>query len=295
MTAFSEADLDRLADFVGGALDGTPEADDVRHLVTTDTAWAEAYAALVAADATMRDELHALGAQAPAVPLEVQQRLDVALMEAVTAPPTNAPVVDLDRARQARRRRGRWIAGLAAAAAMIVCGGVGVQVIRSSGQDNKAQSSADLPNVAAAPDSRGNSAAGGSGASGPVISSGRDYGRGTLGDLTRGGTGTAANVQGAEGAGPGATSGRTSVTGVPGPLSRLAGPAARGACLAAITREYGGQVTLVDYAAFEGQPALVVVLDGTRVGAGKRLVVVVGPDCGIGGAIADERYRTIAP
>ncbi|MEV6931523.1 hypothetical protein AB0M46_44505 [Dactylosporangium sp. NPDC051485] len=292
MTAFSEADLDRLADFVGGALDGTPEADDVRHLVTTDTAWAEAYAALVAADATMRDELHALGAQAPAVPLEVQQRLDAALTEAITAPPADAPVVDLDRARQARRqRRGRWIAGLAAAAAVIVCGGVGVQVFRSFGQGG-AQSAADLPHVAAAPDARSDSAAGGPGASGPVISSGRDYGRGTLGDLARGGTGSTANLQGAEGAGTGTAPGAASVT---GPLSRLAGPAARGACLAAITREYGGQVSLVDYAAFEGQPALVVVLDGTRVGAGKRLVVAVGPNCGIGGAIADERYRTTVP
>jgi hypothetical protein len=27
----------------------------------------------------------------------------------------------------------------------------------------------------------------------------------------------------------------------------------------------------------------------------KRLVIVVGPGCGLGGAIADERYRTTTP
>jgi len=50
-------------------------------------------------------------------------------------------------------------------------------------------------------------------------------------------------------------------------------------------------VTTVDFARFEGQPVLVTVIDGTRVAGGRHLVVVVGPDCGLGGAIADERYR----
>jgi len=74
-------------------------------------------------------------------------------------------------------------------------------------------------------------------------------------------------------------------------LTRHADPTARAACLGAITREYGGQVTTVDFARFEGQPVLVTVIDGTRVAGGRHLVVVVGPDCGLGGAIADERYR----
>jgi len=105
VTAFSDADLDRLADFVGGALDGTPEADDVRRLVSTDTVWAEAYASLVTAEAAVRDELGALGAEALVVPPDVQERLEAALAAAVTAPPADAPVVDLARAREARRRR----------------------------------------------------------------------------------------------------------------------------------------------------------------------------------------------
>ncbi|MER7003022.1 hypothetical protein ABT297_08230 [Dactylosporangium sp. NPDC000555] len=304
MTAFSEADLDRLADFVGGALDGTPEADDVRHLVSTDTSWAEAYAMLVTADAAMRDELHALGAEAPAVPLDVQQRLDAALAGASTAPPADAPVVDLARAREARRRRrARWTIGLATAAAVIVCGGVGVQAIRTGTASLDSTTSA-VPDRADAPDggqTRSSSGAGGYMAgNSPVISSGRDYGRGQLGQLAGGQPGPDVRNSGksdvrGEGAAGTASIEAGAPTGVPSPLARLSAPAARAACLTAITKEYGGQVSLVDYAAFEGQAALVVVVDGTRVGGGKRLIVVVGPDCGVGGAIADERYRTTAP
>ncbi|WP_432833493.1 hypothetical protein [Dactylosporangium sp. CA-092794] len=303
MTAFSEADLDRLADFVGGALDGTPDADDVRHLVSTDTQWAEAYATLVAADAAVRDELHAFGAEALTVPPDVQQRLDAALTAAISAPPADAAVVDLARAREARkRRRGRWVAGLAAAAAVVVCAGLGVQVLRQGGASDSQSTSAG-PKAAAAPSQ--NMEAGGPGAAAasdaPVISSGRDYAPGTLGDLSRplmaadGKSSSDLQQNGEAPPGTAAPRAQPGSTGVTGPLARLAQPAARAACLSAITREYGGQVVLADYAAFEGQPALVVLLDGTRVGAGKRLVVVVGPDCGLGGAIADERYRATAP
>ncbi|WP_426508985.1 hypothetical protein ACPPVO_60255 [Dactylosporangium sp. McL0621] len=302
MTAFSEADLDRLADFVGGALDGTPEADDVRHLVTTEASWAEAYTMLVSADAAMRDELHALGAEALPVPLNVQQRLDAALASAVAAPPADASVVDLARAREARkRRRMRWTAGLAAAAAMIVCAGVGAQVLRQNSADREDRPSSAVPNVAAGGPERstataaGDSAAGASGDS-PIISSGRDYAPGTLGDVTGTVTKTQSrNALQGDGGASTADNGAKAPANVPGPLARLAEPAARAACLAAITREYGGQVALVDYASFEGQPALVVVVEGSRTAVGKRLVIVVGPNCGIGGAIADERYRATAP
>ncbi|GGM10037.1 hypothetical protein ACFFX1_24845 [Dactylosporangium sucinum] len=305
MTAFSDADLDRLADFVGGALDGTPEADDVRRLVSTDESWAEAYTALVTADAAVRDELRSLGSEAPAVPLDVQQRLDAALTAAITAPPAGAPVVDLARAREARkRRRQRWMVGLAAAAAVLVCGGVGVQVIRQQGLagSDSASTSGLAPQsrpgageaTPAGPQLNGGQAesggtradAGGS----AVVVTGRDYGPGTVGELAQSTSVPPAGSLTAKGD----AAGRDLSADVPDPLRRLGDPAARAACLTAITREYGGQVALVDYARFEGQPALVVVLDGTRVGAGKRLIVVVGPECGVGNAIADERYRGTA-
>src|SRR5262249_21496326 len=67
---------------------------------------------------------------------------------------------------------------------------------------------------------------------------------------------------------------------------------ARAGCLNAIVREYGGRVALVDFARFEGRPALVVALDDAPLGGGKRLVVVVGPACGQGNAVTDERYRS---
>ncbi|WP_238009619.1 hypothetical protein KZZ52_60070 [Dactylosporangium sp. AC04546] len=304
MTAFSDADLDRLADFVGGALDGTPEADDVRRLVSTDEAWAEAYAALVTADATVRDGLRSFGSEAAAVPLDVQQRLDAALRAAITAPPADASVVDLARAREARkRRRQRWMVGLAAAAAVLVCGGVGVQVIRqqSLGGSDSASTSGlppqNGPGEAATPanpqlnggqaESGGTRAAVGGSA---IVVTGRDYAPDTVGQLAQSASAPASPLDAKDG-----SANKTDLAGdVPDPLRRLGDPTARAACLTAITREYGGQVVLVDYARFQGQPALVVILDGTRVGAGKRLVVVVGPDCGIGNAIADERYRGTA-
>jgi hypothetical protein len=50
-------------------------------------------------------------------------------------------------------------------------------------------------------------------------------------------------------------------------------------CLNAIVARHGGRPTLVDYAHYEGRPAVIVVLtgpDGTRV-------VAAGPNCGATG------------
>ncbi|GAA0724998.1 hypothetical protein Drose_38300 [Dactylosporangium roseum] len=298
MTAFSDADLDRLADFVGGALEGTPDADHVRRLVSTDVTWAEAYASLVTADAAVRDELRALGTEAQPVPPDVQQRLDAALATALTAPPADAVVVDLARAREARkRRRQRWLVGLGAAAAVLACAGIGVQVVRQqvTNSSDSAATSGHAPEgtrgSAMAPDAAApNSAAGGApGSASTIMMTGRDYGPNTVGQLAQGSPAPPAafNSDGSSGK-------RTDLSEVPDPLRRLGDPAARILCLSSITREYGGQVSLVDYARFEGRPALVVIVDGTRLGAGKRLVVVVGPDCGLGGAIGEERFRGTA-
>jgi hypothetical protein len=77
---------------------------------------------------------------------------------------------------------------------------------------------------------------------------------------------------------------------VPGELDRLADPPALSTCLAAVVAAHGGTVSLVDYARFESQPALITVLAGTpRSG---QLVVVVGPECGLHKDWTDERYVT---
>jgi hypothetical protein len=69
-------------------------------------------------------------------------------------------------------------------------------------------------------------------------------------------------------------------------LARLTDSTALRECLAAIVALHGGTPSVVDYARFQGRPALIVVL----VGDSARWIVVAGPDCGIAGA--DERYST---
>jgi hypothetical protein len=288
-----EVDLDRLADFVGGALDGTPDAADVRHLIETDPRWAEAHAALVIADAAMREQLRAWGAEPAPMPDDVLDRIDAALAQAATTQgPAHRPVHDELAARRARRqRRQRWAIGLATAAAVVTCavGGVAVVVNQSSrsetagssaARDNPAAGSA-VPSTVTGPNlSQPNGPA-------ALVASGRDYTPDTLGQLSPP---------------PGAKSGQESSdqlrgnqadSGVAGPLARLTDRTALAACLNAIIAEYGGQVTVVDFARYEGSPALIVVVQGARVAAGRRLVVVVGPTCGVGNAIADERHRAV--
>jgi hypothetical protein len=89
-------DLDRLADFVGGALDGTPDAAAVRTLIDTDPAWAAAHADLVAATSAVSADLRAVGSRPHAVPEDVAGRLDAFLrrleLEATpAAEPDTAP------------------------------------------------------------------------------------------------------------------------------------------------------------------------------------------------------------
>jgi hypothetical protein len=288
VTHGSDVDLDRLADFVGGALDGTPDAADVRRLVDTDPRWAAAYAALVTADATIRAELTALGAERVPVPADVAARLDAALASAWA--PRHANVVHLDHER--RRRRRQWAVALSAAAAVVVCGFGGVAALQtlqhSSGGAGTSAAQRDTEAKGAPSPATADNLGGGAVAGAPVIASGNDYRPETLGQVTR--------VPAAPAA-PNDTSGQKSTLGsterVPGPaeLTRLTDPAARAMCLDAIVREYGGRVALVDYARFEGTPALVVVLDGAPAATGRRWVVVVGPTCGVGNAINDERYH----
>jgi hypothetical protein len=81
---------------------------------------------------------------------------------------------------------------------------------------------------------------------------------------------------------------------VPGPrsereLSRLDRLDTLNSCLSAITVRYGGQPTLVDYARYQGSPALIVVLST----GGTRRIVVAGPECGAPGVGLDERYTLV--
>jgi hypothetical protein len=132
------------------------------------------------------------------------------------------------------------------------------------------------------------------------MSSGRDYTRATVGSVTATATAYGQGMPAQGGSGGRSTSpgdprdnaGAEGSAPLRGPveLSRLTGPAEFAACTAAVVGDHGGRVTTVDFARFEGGPALVVVLVGAREAAGRSLVVVVGPACGRDGSGADERY-----
>lgn len=70
-----DVDIDRLADYVGGALDGTPEAAAVADLIRDDQRWAAEYARLLAADVAVRADLAVLAARPERMPDEVADRL----------------------------------------------------------------------------------------------------------------------------------------------------------------------------------------------------------------------------
>jgi hypothetical protein len=287
-----EVDLDRLADFVGGALDGTPDAADVRHLVTTDPGWADAYAALVSADAAVRGQLNALGSEAPAVPDDVLHRLDAALAGA-KRPELRLVPQQRDELAERRQRRRRWTVRLAAAAAVLVCAAGGVAVLRSAPYDQNATSSSDAGGQAAAPPKA--AAPLDSGAA-TAYSSGTDYTADSLrelpllGGLNSTGKSPAAMTENDD-SGPGSAPLQArEPTAVPDGLARLQNPAIRAECVAAILAAYGGRVVLIDYARFQGAPALVVLMDGASFAAGSRGAVVVGPQCGTNNT-TDERFK----
>lgn len=76
---FSGVDHDLLADYLGGALDGTAEHAEISRLVAQDPAWAEAHALLAPAVDSVRVELAGWGASTPELPPEIGARISAAL------------------------------------------------------------------------------------------------------------------------------------------------------------------------------------------------------------------------
>jgi hypothetical protein len=281
-----DVDLDRLADFVGGALDGTPDADGVRHLVETDPRWRRAHANLVEAMPAVGRDLARLREMDVAMPADVVARLERAL----ASPVRDNNVIDLE---ERRRRRQRRIMTLGVAAAVVACSVVGVTTFQSMSRryDNNS------PATSAEQQNRSDLGGGGTGATnaqppagaaaGIATASGRDYSASSIGSLSTPGPTIAFGAQ------SGTSDSRNqpgALANAPAGLERLLDIRLRGQCLDAIIREYGGTVTLLDYARYEGSPALMVVLSGTRIASPGRLVVVVGPTCGENNAITDQRF-----
>jgi hypothetical protein len=121
-------DIDRLADYAAGALDRAAAAE-VSHLIATRRVWADAYLALVAADAATRADLRSYTrSHLEPMPADVVARLDDAFGHSGAVPVRAARgeyprVIQLERS---QRRRRLVSFATAAAAAVIVVAGFGV-------------------------------------------------------------------------------------------------------------------------------------------------------------------------
>jgi hypothetical protein len=256
---FSGVDLDLLADYVGGVLDGTQEHATVADLIAHDPAWRTAHDDLAAGMTTISAQLSAIGPVSEPMPAELAVRLEEAFRTATPAPrlePIRGGVSS--RPSATRRRRWRWAVPIAAAAGVLAFAGVGIDYLARSSNtatDSRASSAggaaraenaplaaSGMPQVAAPPTGD------------QIRSTGTDY------DLATLGSGTSSRVE----APPAKSS--TVAPGVAdesaaAPLARLRAPDALLGCLNAIATANGaGTITVqtVDYARYRGKPALVV-------------------------------------
>jgi hypothetical protein len=280
---FSGVDLDLLADYVGGALDGTQEHATVADLVARDPAWQAAHDELRAGMTAVTAQLDAIGAASEPMPADLAVRLEEAFRQETPAPRLE-PIRGGVRSSTAatRRRRWRWAVPIAAAAGVLALAGIGVDYLAGSSNtatDSRASSAggaaraenaplaaSGLPQVAAPPTAD------------QIRSTGTDY------DLATLGSGASDRVEA-----PPAKSSTVApgIAGEPGraPLARLRPPAALLGCLNAIATANGaGTITVqtVDYARFRGKPALVVHFSA----ANGKWAWASGPACGTPGADA---------
>lgn len=278
-------ELDRLADYAAGLLDGTPQAEAVARLIATDPAWAEAYAQLTEAELRVRADLAALRADEP-VPAEVVARLEAALDDAAGSG-AGRKVLSLD---AARRRRRRWAAVAAAAAGVAAFGMFALPALRGTDGGGFTFTTADgagTPERAPAASSTDSVGA-------PrILASGTDYRRETLRMAVAAPPVTAADTASKQGLGttadrPRGLDGSQALAAAPAELRRLVERRALDECLTTIVTAYGGRVASVDFARFEGSPALVVHL--VPAGPAPARIVVAGPDCGLAGSGPDVRY-----
>lgn len=223
---------------------------------------------------------------------------------------------DRDRRPGRSRRWQNFAAPVAVAAAVVAFGGFGIALLGSAGDSQDAGSTvagqegaapATLPDQSAADDTAPRVFA--ETAPQQLLATGTDYTPATLpgaiaGLAQRAGTKDTeqssppqAQVENHSSAAPTASAARTTVPSeqsaptAPTGLARLAQRTILSTCLAAVTAEHAQgnlAVQIVDYASFEGDPALVVFFtDSTDA----RWAWVAGPECGQPGSGADTRHR----
>ncbi|MGA5307638.1 hypothetical protein [Micromonospora taraxaci] len=320
---FRGVDNDLLADYLGGALDGTPQQEEVARLVSTDPAWVEAYAQLAPALTEVRASLARWAEPSPEMPQAIVDRISAAL---VAAEPTSGdpmpehrgdtatPPVVPAQGRAGRRpatpttsghrapagpgrrwrewvRRSRPVAAVTVAVVAVALGLT--QVSRSDSRDTSGTSALDRP--ASAPE--GVAGADPARTTGPPLRSGTDYSPQILGN-EQGTMQSAPSPSRATGNTPGtqpevdAGGSRRPVSEGLDQLARLTGEAALKTCLTTVTTEHGNGplvVDVLDYARFQGEPALVIrFTDAT----GARWAWVSGPECGVPGSGSDSRYSS---
>lgn len=299
-----EFDLDQLADYAAGLLHGA-EAAEVADLVVTDPTWRSAFTALLEADATVRARLHDAAQAAPELmPDDVVARLDQALATAAVASRAQsgtsrvtAAVTSLDTARSMRgsrsaktgasRRNRRLVGAIATAAAAVaaVVGGLSVlpdmggseTAAEAPGFRTESDAGAGDPGPAMAPSAPpGGEAPNTTNDARPVLlSSGTDYGQPTVAQLAE--RIRAAGPSGAPATGDTTRDALSSLRPTaPAALIPLTEPEALAACLAQVRSVHPGAPAVLDYAWYEGQPALLILLRSGQAAT----VVVVGPDCG---------------
>ncbi|MGW3601778.1 hypothetical protein [Micromonospora sp. NPDC005161] len=319
---YREVDDDLLADYLGGALDGTPQQAEVARLVDTDPAWAEAYVLLAPAVAEVRADLARWAEPSPELPPAVADRLAAALAaadpvsngtpadagtgdgepEAGVATPVVVPAqggsgpgrraVSPSPAEPGRgtrtgpgRRRRRWArraAPVAVAVVAVVAGGLGLNQFSMDASDTAGTSALNQP--ASAPDSAVRT-------TGPSLRSGTDYNPQSLGDRTGGPSPLRQASTSADGQPEvSAEEGRRPASGGRDQLARLTDEAALKTCLADVAAEHGSAplvVEVIDYAEFRGEQALIIRFTDA---AGARWAWVSGPECGVPGSGSDSRY-----
>jgi hypothetical protein len=284
-SSFGPVDLDRLADYAAGVLDPTAAAEVERH-VRTDDRWARALEALQVADEAVRAKLHDLATSHPArMPADVAGRIEDALRE--IAPESS--VISLATARTKRQvGHRRFVTGIMAAAATLVLVLCGITFVRGGPTQYNSGTSGGAPQAeqgdrGAAPPPP---AAGDSGAladaSVLVFSSGANYTPQALQNLIDPtGPRVALSTSAGEKVEPDAireySVPERVAQAAPSPLTRLTEKTALSACLAAIRVKYPGVPTLIDYARYEGRPALIVSVRADR----STTVVAVGGGCGV--------------
>lgn len=263
----SSVDHDLLADYLGGALDGTPTYAYVDHLVTTSPEWRRAAAETRAALEAVSADLAGLRDEPLTIPADVASRIGE-LLDPPKRDPLAGHIVDRSTPRRKRPRWQRWAAPVAVAAAAVTFFALGRTSLLTTGggaqtaDDAARRGSAEGVPQVAAPAATPEPV--------PTIRLGQSYDRESLSKRRAQNFSSSDNPA----AGPEANL-----------MYRLQEPAALRACLDAVALVLPGRPTLVEYATFEGRPAAVISI--TTLGGGWSFVA--GPNCGVAGP--DELYR----